>query len=137
MPGARIYVVNSTNLIPIVQRQFRTVAFTPFAARAFEYAMGGSKTASEIMKTGMTEDHGYLMSFDKAIHPALSPGPALDATNRASVKALATSLDRLRRQSPTTIDMYKWIQHEVLLATTDAVYGTMNPYRNPAMETAW
>ncbi|KAG8158124.1 hypothetical protein KVR01_011885 [Diaporthe batatas] len=137
MPGARIYVVNSTNLIPVVQRQFRTVAFTPFAARAFKYAMGGSKTANDIMATDMTEDHGYLMSFDTAIHPAVSPGPALDAMNRASVRAVAVSLDKLRRQSPITVDMYKWIQHEVLLATTDAVYGPQNPYRNPAMEEAW
>lgn len=137
MPGARIYVVNSTSLIPIIQRQFRTVAFTPFAARAFKYAMGGSKAANDIMALDMTEDHGYLMSFDTAIHPAVSPGPALDAMNRASIQAVAASLDKLRRQSPTTIDMFKWIKHEVLLATTDAVYGPQNPYRNPAMEEAW
>jgi hypothetical protein len=137
MPGARIYVVNSTNLIPVIQRQFRTIAFTPWAARAFKYAMGGSKTAKDIMEVDMTEDHGYLMSFDTAIHPTVSPGPALDAMNRASVQAVTASLDRLRRQSPITVDMYKWIRHEVLLATTNAVYGPMNPYRNPAVEEAW
>lgn len=87
MPGARISVVNSTNLVPAVQRQFRAVAFALFAARAFKYAMGGSKTANDMMAMNMTEDHGYLMSFGKAIHPAVSPGPALDTMNRASIQA--------------------------------------------------
>ncbi|XP_044724297.1 cytochrome p450 domain-containing protein [Hirsutella rhossiliensis] len=137
MPGARIYVVNSTALIPVVQRQFRTVAFTPFAARAFKFAMGGSKTANDIIAVDMTEDHGYLMSFDKAIHPAVTPGPALDAMNLASIQNVAASLDELRRQGPSTISMFKWIQHAVLLSTTDAVYGPQNPYKDPAMEAAW
>lgn len=109
MLGSHIYVVNSMALISAVQRQFRAVAFTPLAACAVKYAMGGSKTAIDIFEVDLTEDHGCLMSFDKAIRPALSPGPALDTLSLASIQNLAAFLNKLRRRGLSTINMFEWI----------------------------
>jgi len=135
LPGHRLYVVNSTSLIPIVQRQFRTLAFTPIEAKAAADVMGASNTANEILAQNMTGDEGYLMGFAKAIHPALSPGASLDAMNRVTVQAIAESLNRKR--APMTVDMFKWIRHKVVFATTEGVYGPKNPFRDAPIEDAW
>lgn len=137
MPGSRIYVVNSTALIPVIQRQFRTLSFTAIESKLARDLMGVSKSTDEIISRNNTRDEGYLMTFPKYIHPAVSAGPGLDAMNRRSVEVLAESLDRWARTGPTMIKMFKWVRHELLMATTEGVYGPKNPYRDPAMEEAW
>ena len=137
LPGSRLYVVNSTSLIPIVQRQFRTLAFTPIEAKAAADVMGASHTANEILAQNMTGDEGYLMSFAKAIHPALSPGAGLDSMNQVSVQVIAESLDGIRTRDSMTVDLFEWIRHEVVFATTEAAYGPKNPFRDASIEDAW
>ncbi|RWA14547.1 hypothetical protein EKO27_g619 [Xylaria grammica] len=85
----------------------------------------------------LTSDHGYLMSFPKYVHAALSTGPGLGVMNRRSIQVIAKSLNALARQGGATVDMFTWIRHELLLASTEAVYGPRNPFRDPAMEEAW
>jgi len=132
-----MYVVNSTALIPVIQRQFRTLAFTPIEARSAEYAMGGSKTATEILAKDMTGDKGYLMSFAKYIHPSVTPGMKLDDMNWESVKVISASMDEVRKVDPFSVKMFEWIRHEIVMATTEGVYGHQNPFRDSAVELAW
>ncbi|KAI1146364.1 cytochrome P450 [Nemania diffusa] len=135
-PGTRIYVINSTSLIPVVQRQYKTLAFGPIEVRAAENVMGASKAAVKIMSHDMTADHGYLATFNNSIHPALSPGAELDAMNRVSVESIATSLNTIATKR-TRIQMFPWIRHEIFMATSDGVYGPKNPLRQPNVEAAW
>ena len=137
MPGSRIYVINSTALIPVVQRQFRTLAFTAIESKFAQDLMGVSNSTHEIISHNLVHDEGYLMTFPKYIHSAISAGPALDAMNRRSVEVIAESLDRWARGGPRTVKMFRWTRHELLMATTEGVYGPKNPYRDPAMEEAW
>ncbi|KAI1487550.1 cytochrome P450 [Biscogniauxia mediterranea] len=136
LPGSRLYVINSTALIPVAQRQFKTLAFGPIEARAAENVMGASKAAIAIMTKDLVADHGYLSTFTKAIHPALSPGPGLDAMNHVSVQTIAAALEKMGTQT-RHVKMYEWIRHEIFMATTDGVYGPQNPLRDPAVEAAW
>lgn len=142
MPGTRMYVVNSTALIPVVQRQFMTLAFPPIEVRAVVNAMGASKTAEAILMKDVDAKDGnwnraYPVSFSKAIHPAMSPGPSLDAMNWAAIQSLAQVLETLAAKAPRVVDLFGWVRHEVSLATSDAVYGPMNPFRDTAIETAF
>ncbi|KAI1759917.1 cytochrome P450 [Hypoxylon sp. FL1150] len=137
MPGSRIYVVNSTSLIPVVQRQFRTLSFTALESKLARDVMGVSKNTHEIISRDNTRDEGYLMTFPKYIHPAVSAGLGLDAMNRRLVEVLAESLDVWVKRGPTTVNMFQWIRHELVIATTEGVYGPKNPFRNSAMEEAW
>ncbi|KAI0188147.1 cytochrome P450 [Xylaria flabelliformis] len=136
LPGSRIYVINSTSLIPVAQRQFKTLAFGPIEVRAAENVMGASKATVSIMAADVVDDKGYLMTFNHAIHPALSPGPELDAMNRVSVDTIANSLSTFAAQ-PTRVQLFKWVRHEIFMATTDGVYGPQNPLRDPKVEAAW
>ena len=84
----------------------------------------------------LTED-GYLRSFPRATAPAISPGPGLDALNRAAVNSFALSFDKLATQGPTKVNLFNWVRHELFAATMDATYGPYNPFRDTAYEKAW
>ncbi|KXX74860.1 Cholesterol 7-alpha-monooxygenase [Madurella mycetomatis] len=139
MPGSRIYVVNSTSLIPVVQRQFRVLSFNALEASIAQDVLGVSKPVHEIISRDVSRDEGYLMSFPKYIHPAVHAGPHLDAMNKKAVEVLADSLDKHAKNPDGSlrVKMFQWIRHELMLATTDSVYGPHNPFRDPKMEEAW
>ncbi|KAI1503392.1 cytochrome P450 [Biscogniauxia marginata] len=113
MPGSRIYVINSAPLITSVQSQFRTLSFTTIEVNIAANVIGVTKATNDIIGRNVTSDGSYLMSFPKYVHSALSAG---------GVK---------------TIKMFQWVRHELLLASTEGVYGPKNPFRDPAMEKAW
>lgn len=69
------------------------------------------------------------------MHPALL-GSGLDVMNRNMIKNLAVSIDELE-QDHTSIDLHFWCRHAVTVASTDAVYGPLNPYKDPAVERAF
>ncbi|KAK4171531.1 putative 25-hydroxycholesterol 7-alpha-hydroxylase [Triangularia setosa] len=137
LPGIRLYIVNSTHLIPVVQRQWRILLFPPVSARASEVAMGGSKEALDIIREDMVTDTGFMHAFIKATHPALSSGSALDELNGDAMKVLTASLDKVVDQGSKKASMFDWIRHELLMATTDSVYGPHNPLRDLGNEEAW
>lgn len=138
LPGARMYIVNAAALLPAVQRLYRTISFAAIEAQAATYIMSLSKSANDVVQHGLMDDDSYTGSFASAIHPAMSPGANLDAMNRASVRAISVSLDKLQSAGgKTSVGLFKFMQHEIVLATTDAVYGPHNPFRDPEIEEAW
>ncbi|KAL2136890.1 hypothetical protein VTI74DRAFT_616 [Chaetomium olivicolor] len=137
LPGTRLYIVNSTHLIPVIQRQWRTLIFPPVSAQAAEAALGVSKDALAIVRKDMVTDNGFLPAFVKAIHQPLSSGPALDRLNSKALELLTASLDEIVARDGKRVKLYEWIRHEFLMATTDAVYGPHNPLRDSENEAAW
>ncbi|KAI0023091.1 cytochrome P450 [Xylariomycetidae sp. FL0641] len=99
--------------------------------------IGVSKATGAIIGRDVTSDSGYLMSFPKYVHSALSAGPALDAMNRRAIQVLSESLNAQAQHESPTINLFQWVRHELLLASTDAVYGPKNPFRDSEMEKAW
>lgn len=138
MPGQRIYVVNSLPLIQSLQRQIKTIAFAPIEAQAAATVMGVGPAGNAIIGSEkMLEDNSYLSTFVPSTHPALSPGPGLDAINGAAVRYISDSLAKLSGGSATTVELFSWVRRELFMATTESIYGPNNPFRNPALENAW
>ncbi|OTB09632.1 hypothetical protein M426DRAFT_18266 [Hypoxylon sp. CI-4A] len=137
MPGSRIYVINSASLVTSVQSQFRALSFTAIEASIAANVIGVSKATNDIIGNDVTKDGSYLMSFPKYVHSALNAGPGLDAMNRRSIQVIAKSLDKWAKEGPVSIKLFEWVRHELLLASTEGVYGPKNPFRDPAMEKAW
>jgi hypothetical protein len=134
LPGARLYVINATSLIPSVQRQHKVLAFPPLEAKLAMNVCGSSKTTNEILNTNVNGDEGfwgYSVTHYKALHPPLFPGPGLDAMNRVMAQKVMGSLDSI--QSSKTIKLFDFIKQEITLATTDSVYGQHNPFQDPAV----
>ncbi|KAJ0115128.1 hypothetical protein J7T55_001537 [Diaporthe amygdali] len=137
LPGTRMYVVNSPRLLTSIQAQFRALSFNAIEANIAANLLGCQKTTINIIGRDLTKDGGYLMSFPKYVHSALSAGPGLDAMNRRAIQVISKSLDEWSQKKTTKIQLWQWLRHELLLASTDSVYGPKNPFRNPAMEKAW
>lgn len=137
LPGSRIYVVNSPPLLTSIQAQFRTLSFTAIEANIAANLLGCKQTTIDIISRDVNKDGGYLMSFPKYVHSALSAGPGLDAMNRRAIQVIAKSLDGWAQKGATKIKLWKWVRHELLLASTEGMYGPKNPFRDPAMEEAW
>ncbi|KAI3325505.1 cytochrome P450 [Xylariaceae sp. AK1471] len=101
LPFARICVVNSTDLIPSLQDQWRTISFAAIAADAGGL-VGMSKEAVKIMHDNITSEHGFSVSWPHFIMPAMSPGKDLDAMNRTAITVFAADTEKLRARGATT-----------------------------------
>jgi hypothetical protein len=101
--------------------------------------MGASPEGKKVLvktRDGV-EDFSYAILFDKVIHPAVTPGPKLDAMNRLSVQKVSEALDMLASQAPTTLRLFEWVKKEITFATTEAVYGPKNPFADPKIQEAY
>ena len=87
------------------------------------------------MREDMITDAGFVHGMSKATYPALSSGPELDDLNAKSFQVITDTFDRLVK--PTTVKLSQWINEELMLATTDAVYGPHNPMRDVSNCKAW
>jgi len=135
----RLYIINSTDLIPAVQKYYRILDFAPMEAKVAITVMGASPAGKKVLikKVDGVEDFSYAILFDKAIHSAVSPGPGLDAMNRKSVQNVSDVLDELASETPRTIRLFEWVKEQITLATTDAVYGPKNPFADPRIREAY
>ncbi|KAJ8070583.1 hypothetical protein OCU04_000956 [Sclerotinia nivalis] len=138
MPGQRIYLINSLSLIPPLQRELRNIAFPPIEAQAAATVMGVGPAGNAIIGSDkMFEHDSYLSTFVPSTFPALSPGPGLDAINGAAIQYMSDSLEKLKENGPRTVELFSWVRRQLFMATTEAIYGPKNPFRDPTLERAW
>jgi hypothetical protein len=96
---------------------------------------GSSKTASDILDTNVNGDEGpisYSVTHYPAVRKPLSAGAGLDAMNRVMAKKVAASIDGIKQKRE--VKLFNFIKHEITMATTEAVYGPLNPFRDPEVE---
>ena len=135
LPGARLYIVNSLDLVPVVQRQWRTLLFAPIQVKAAQAGMGVSKDAISILDHDLVTEHGFINGMVKVTHPTMINGPSLNALNAKAFQIFNEALSQFT--TPTTIAMSEWIGSQIMRATTDAVYGPSNPMRDTRNIDAW
>ena len=131
-----MYVVNSTELIPILQKQWRTISFAAIAADAGPL-VGISKEGSKIMRENLQSDHGFCPSWPKYIMGVMGPGRDLDAINRKAIKVFSANMEELRAEGVVKVGLWEWSRRNMITATTEAVWGPENPYRDAAVAEAW
>lgn len=141
-----MYVVNSPELIAAIQKQPRTISFAPLEAKLIERLFCPTAKGAKIMNAnpdGTNGEEGLYAKGIKAIHAALLPGDSLDAMNRIAIHDIAASCDELApgmvdgTPVPVRIELMRWIRHELTMASTNAVYGPMNPFNDPRVEDSW
>ena len=66
----------------------------------------------------------------------MAPGLGFQEMLLAAREPIAEALNALagRITAQVHVDMWQWVKHEVTHATTESVYGPMNPYRDLAVE---
>jgi len=141
MPGGKMYIVNSPELIMSVQRNSKTLQFAPFASQFLVRICGLSSKAVQILRTNIDlreGDWGLYQDSLKAIHAALAPGAGLDHMSRLMLESVSGSLEDLNTKGTRRrISLAQWLRHELTLATSDAVYGPQNPLQDREVEDAF
>jgi len=135
----RLYIINSTQLIPVAQRYPRILDFAPMEAKVAINVMGSGPEGKKVLVRNRdgVEDFSYAILFDKAIHPAVTPGAKLDAMNRVSVVKVSESVEMLASKAPRTLRLFEWVKEEITIATTEAVYGPKNPFSDRKIRDAY
>ncbi|KAI0489979.1 cytochrome P450 [Xylaria cf. heliscus] len=137
LPFTRLYIITSTSLIPVVQRQFRTLSFSPVQIRAVTNFASPSKEAIDLVAKNIDNDEGFVPGFLKAVYPTLM-GTMLDALNQRTVDVILAEFDKFAsKRAFINVSMYKWIDEQITYATTDGIYGPHNPLRDPKNLSAW
>lgn len=142
LPGQKMYVVTTPELVQMVQKQHRVLAFPPVEAKFASTVCGVSPETQALLLqnvNGDEGDHGLSMESHAAMRAALKPGSQIDEMNRAMLYEIAGSLDLLEPDKGTTrqINMYEWLRDTITTATTRSVYGPMNPYDDKAIADAF
>ncbi|KAI0598176.1 cytochrome P450 [Biscogniauxia sp. FL1348] len=136
MPFSRMYIVNATELVPVLQKQWRTVSFAAIAADAGSL-VGMRKEALEIMHKDLTSEHGFSVSWPKYITPVMSPGKDLDELSRSAIEVFVQELGKLNKSGAVRTGLWRWTNLIMDTSTTEAVWGPKNPYRDPVVAQAW
>lgn len=128
--------MNATELIPALQKQWRTISFAAIAADAGKI-VGISKEGLEILHRDLTSEHGFSVSWPKYIMPAMGPGEDLNAINRRSIEVFSADMEKLRAHGTKRVGLWKWSRQIMVDSTTEAIWGPDNPYRDPVIAEAW
>jgi len=95
-----------------------------------------------VMRNGNRGDEDFMHGLRKAAFNGLLGQDELDALNARAIGTLTASLDKTSatletQKSNSSIKLFKWVRHELTLASTTGVYGQHNPFRDPKVEEAW
>jgi hypothetical protein len=131
----KLYVVNSASLVAAVHRNHKAFSFDPFVTAFTKRAGGITSEGSKLLQETANGGGGMGSKVIHSMHPALL-GSGLDIMITNMVKDLKTFIDELEPDQ-ASMDLYLWCRHAITLASTDAVYGPLNPYKDPAVERAF
>ena len=135
MPGQKIYVVTTLDLIQKIQKLPKILAFPPIEAKFASQVCGSSQEANKILMNNVNGDEGdwgLSMASYEAMRSALKPGGGLDDMNRLMIQSIAESLEALAPDVGKTvrISLSGWLRGQVTAATTTSVYGPQNPFQD-------
>ncbi|TWU71320.1 hypothetical protein ED733_000470 [Metarhizium rileyi] len=137
-PGSRVYIINAPSLIPSLQKQKHDIAFEPIPARAMANICGMSRAGMEIFNHAKINGESFFGGFLRAAHHSLAPGKGLESISKQAIRVMAASIKRLEsKNTKLKVNLWHWVRHEMLIATTEAMYGPNNPFRCPSNEDSW
>lgn len=141
IPGSKMYVVTSLELIHAIQKQPKNLAFPPVQAYFVSKMCGDNAEAHKVLMNNVNGDEGdWGMSMDSyaAIRSALLSSPDLDQMNRVMIQSIAASLDSLEvPANKAKVKLAKWLRSNVTLATTNSIYGPQNPFNDVSVADAF
>ena len=141
LPQLRLYIVNTTSLVQAVQRQSSVLAMPPLEAKAMIQVLNLTKPAqAAIMDNidGRQGDWGFMFMFYKTIHPPLAAaGQSLDSMNQVSIRKVEDLLNSYGNDNPHMQGLFALVKEHITLATSDAVYGFHNPFKDAGLRKAY
>lgn len=134
MLASKIYVVASPSLMYAVQRNNKIISFDPLFTTVAKHLAGIQGNALNMIREVESGGHGLGREIMNAMIPTLT-GKSLDKMNDQILRSLRPLLDEL--DGIQTFDLYGWCRYAITVASTDAKYGQLNPYKVPATADAF
>ncbi|KAJ5115091.1 cytochrome P450 [Penicillium alfredii] len=132
---SKAYVITSPALLQAAQRNNKFLSFDPFLMTSTERIAGvHSRKVLKLLRGKQSGGDGIAGEIMHAMTPTLF-GTALDRMNERMVELLPPFVDELG--DAPTLDLYSWCQHAITVASTDATYGPLNPYKDKVVEDAF
>lgn len=139
MLANKVYVVTSPELISAVRRSHRTMSFDPLVTRTVK-CVGGIKGAGlELLREKVARGGGLGPETVVSLRPMLL-GEGLDQLNDTMIGCLRRSIEGLKTgvvDKAKDLDLYAWCAFVMTFATTEAVYGPLNPYSERSVREAY
>ncbi|KAJ9228434.1 hypothetical protein DTO166G5_8589 [Paecilomyces variotii] len=136
MLNNKVSVITSPDLVSAVKRNHRTLSFDPIFTSAAERLAGVQGAALELLRETASGGKGLGNEVVQAMHPSLL-GDGLDHMNRRMIDVLNESIDELVSYPNRRIDLVEWCRNAMTIASTDAVYGPLNPYKSRTIQDAF
>lgn len=131
----KIYVVTSTEIVRLIQRNEKTISFDPLLDVSIRSFSGmKNKRTRNLMLDKDSGGQGLNAEIMHAMTPALI-GEPLDRMNSIMIKTVGEYISKLE-QTPS-FDLYRWAREMITAASTEATYGPLNPYRDPEIVDAF
>ncbi|OHW95334.1 prostacyclin synthase [Colletotrichum incanum] len=121
MLSGKVYVVNDPELAQAALRN-RSLSFDPFLR---DLVKGMANTSAETMKTW--DDPAFYGRWVKILYGGMA-GQSLLGLNISAVGKVAASMNEIG-DDVVVENLYRWNRQMFTLASTDSLYGSMNPMR--------
>lgn len=132
----KVYVITSPELVPAVKRAHRNMSFDPLITRTAKCIGGLKGSGLELIRSKAQSGQGLGHETIIAIRPTLV-GDALDQLNETMIHVLQGSIEELKSDGAKPVDLCDWCRHAMTVASTDAVYGKLNPYSRKSVRDAF
>ncbi|OJJ44465.1 hypothetical protein ASPZODRAFT_72081 [Penicilliopsis zonata CBS 506.65] len=135
--GTKFHLIASPSILQAVQRNNKTVTFDPFLQSTAERMAGISNPQTlQLLREKSSGGGGLNQTVVHALLPTLTGRP-LDRMNEKMASLLSPLVDELVEQDNQVIDLYGWCRHAITVASTEASYGPLNPYKDAEIEDAF
>ena len=98
---------------------------------AAERLAGTTTEGMKLIKQDVTDGHlerGLVADIRDRIRNFLGSNSSLESMSRDMFGSIAAALQELDYHDGTVVDLSSWIKHAISIASTNAVYGPMNPF---------
>lgn len=134
LPGSRLYIINDLSLIVQAERQHDVLGLGNVVVKLVKGICGSSEETFGVLITSEddhSQNNGYTTTTHRALREHLSPGKSLSTMNKTAISTLSNELASFASIEKQSVHLFAWITEKLTFATTDAVYGAGNPFREP------
>lgn len=123
----KVYIIKSPELVSAIQRSYRTMSFDPLITRTAKCIGGINGPGLHLIREKTSQGQGLGHHTTVTMRPTLM-GEGLDQMNKTIIPSLQRSVQGLKDHRGG-LDLFAWCSLTLTIATTEAVYGSLNPYR--------
>ncbi len=129
------HIVKSPELIVAVERNSKTLSFLPLIAKVFPRLLGIGPQAMKLIGVNINREEGSWGLMYESLHTissGLKSGPNLEGMKRtmlATFLLFVNKLDEEQSNDGMVISLWSWVSEKAIIANTEALYGTGNPFR--------